>query len=123
MSIVPKGLDGVVVDESAICLADKTTDRLYYRGYAIEDLAQHATYEEVAYLLLNGDLPSAAALDAYKKSIAAQRRLPTPLKAVLAQLRTSPSSARTIASPIRARVMSALRHAPSYRWPNAEEGA
>jgi 2-methylcitrate synthase len=89
VSIVPKGLDGVVVDETAICLADKATDRLYYRGYAIEDLAQHATYEEVAYLLLNGDLPSSAALDAYRKSIAAQRRLPAPLKAVLAQLPSS----------------------------------
>lgn len=86
MSTVPKGLDGVAVDETAICLADKATDRLYYRGYAIEDLAQHATYEEVAYLLLNGELPAAAALDGYKKSIAAQRELPAPLKAILSQL-------------------------------------
>jgi 2-methylcitrate synthase len=86
VSTVPKGLDGVAVDETAICLADKATDRLYYRGYAIEDLAEHASYEEVAYLLLNGELPSADALDAYRKSVAAQRALPAPLKVVLGQL-------------------------------------
>lgn len=86
MSIVAKGLDGVVVDETAICLADKTTDRLFYRGYAIEDLAEQASYEEVAYLLLAGELPSAAELDAYKQSIAKQRALPLPLKVVLGEL-------------------------------------
>jgi hypothetical protein len=54
-----QGSRRLVVDETSICLADKATDRLYYRGCAIEDLAQHAAYEEVAYLLLNGELPSA----------------------------------------------------------------
>ncbi len=86
VSIVPKGLDGVAVDETAICLADKATDRLYCRGYAIEDLAQQASYEEVAYLLLNGELPTASALDAYKRSVAGQRALPLPLRTILGQL-------------------------------------
>jgi 2-methylcitrate synthase len=86
VNIVPKGLDGVVVDETAICLADKSTDRLYYRGYAIEDLTRQASYEEVAYLLLKGELPSRAELDAYCASIAQQRTLPEPLRTVLDQL-------------------------------------
>lgn len=86
MSIVPKGLDGVAVDETAICLADKATDRLYYRGHAIEDLAEHASYEEVACLLLSGELPGADTLAEYKTSVARQRALPAPLKTVLAQL-------------------------------------
>ena len=53
---VPRGLDGVIVDETHICRPDKDTDRLYYRGYAIEDLARNASYEEVAYLVVNAFL-------------------------------------------------------------------
>lgn len=89
MDTVPKGLDGVIVDETAVCLADRSTDRLYYRGYAIEDLAQHASYEEVAYLLLRGGLPSSGELEAYTRSVAGQRDLPAPLLAVLDQLPAS----------------------------------
>jgi citrate synthase len=66
---VARGLDGVVVDETAVCLADKQNDRLYYRGYSIEDIAERATYEEVAYLLIHGRLPTCAELDDYKKKL------------------------------------------------------
>jgi 2-methylcitrate synthase len=86
MNPVARGLDGVVVDETKVCLADKQTDRLFYRGYAIEDLAAEAGYEEVAYLLVNGDLPTRAQLEAYRQRLAAQRALPAPVAAVLDQL-------------------------------------
>lgn len=83
---IARGLDGVVVDETRVCLVDKETDRLYYRGYAIEDLAAEAGYEEVAYLLVTGDLPTRAQLDAYRQRVAGLRTLPAPLVAVLEQL-------------------------------------
>lgn len=54
---VPRGLDGVVVDETRVSLPDKGSDRLYYRGYPIEELAAHASYAEVASLPI---LPSSA---------------------------------------------------------------
>jgi 2-methylcitrate synthase len=86
MDTIARGLDGVVVDETKVSLVDKETDRLYYRGYAIEDLASEAGYEEVAYLLVNGDLPTRAQLDAYRQRLCDLRALPAPLVAVLEQL-------------------------------------
>jgi 2-methylcitrate synthase len=86
MTQIARGLDAIVVDETRVCLADKETDRLYYRGYAIEDLAERASYEEVAYLLVNGDLPTTAQLASYRERLAGLRALPAPLAAVLDQL-------------------------------------
>src|SRR5437762_2206973 len=54
-------------------------DRLTYRGYAIEDLADHASFEEVVHLLLRGHLPSTDDLDAYKDRLVALREPPGPL--------------------------------------------
>jgi 2-methylcitrate synthase len=59
---------------------------LTYRGYSIGDLAAHATFEEVAYLLLYGRLPKRNELENYRQQLAALRGLPAPLKAVLEQL-------------------------------------
>lgn len=80
---VPRGLDGVIVDETRICFPDKTTDRLHYRGYAIEELAEHAGYEEVAYLVVKGELPDAVQLTTYCEVMQRARALPPPLAAVL----------------------------------------
>lgn len=80
---VPRGLDGVIVDETRICFPDKTTDRLYYRGYTIEELAEHARYEEVAYLVVKGELPDAAQLTTYCEAMQRARALPPPLATVL----------------------------------------
>jgi 2-methylcitrate synthase len=81
--LVPRGLDGVIVDETRICLPDKQTDRLYYRGYPIEELAAHASYEEVACLVVNGELPDAARLAHYREASQRDQSLPQPLAAVL----------------------------------------
>ncbi len=57
-----KGLEGVVVTTTELSKVDGTAGRLYYRGYSIDDLAQHATFEEVAYLLWFGHLPNQSEL-------------------------------------------------------------
>jgi citrate synthase len=69
-------LSGVVVAESAICSIDPDEGVLRYRGYDIAELAEHSSYEETALLLLVGDAPSAARLDAFKGELAQQRELP-----------------------------------------------
>lgn len=83
---VPRGLDGVVVDDTAVCLADKQTDRLYYRGYAIEDLAAQASYEEVFYLVTAGELPDEQQLAAQRAKLQQARALPAALAEVLERI-------------------------------------
>lgn len=83
---VPRGLDGVVVDETAVCLADKQTDRLYYRGYAIEDLAAQAGYEEVFCLVTAGELPDEQQLAAQRTKLQQARALPAALAEVLERI-------------------------------------
>jgi citrate synthase len=64
-----KGLDNVYVCESKICFIDGENSRLYYRGYSIEELSQKSTFEEVAYLLLNGSLPTTKNLTSFKNEL------------------------------------------------------
>jgi citrate synthase len=71
-------LSGVVVAQSSICSIDADEGVLMYRGYDIADLAEHSTYEEVAYLLLHGELPSGPELDSFREELA-QRELPRPV--------------------------------------------
>lgn len=76
------GLAGVVAGKSAICTVG-TGHGLNYRGYDIYDLAKHASFEEVAYLLLLGELPDKSQLDSFKKRLIAARSLPKELKEAL----------------------------------------
>src|SRR5882724_3879940 len=69
-----RGLEGVVAAETQLCDLDGANGRLAYRGYAIADLARRATFEEVTYLLLHGELPKAAQLDATDNSHGANVR-------------------------------------------------
>jgi 2-methylcitrate synthase len=80
------GLEGVVAGETAISTVGKEKVGLTYRGYAINDLAEHATFEEVAYLLIHGKLPDGSELARYRKRLAVFRGLPDGLKTVLEQL-------------------------------------
>ena len=80
------GLAGIVAGQTAICTVGKEGVGLTYRGYSIEDLAEHATFEEVAYLLLYGELPNRTKLDGYRKALQGLRGLPTALKAILEQI-------------------------------------
>jgi len=72
---VVKGLKGVMAADSFICLVNGTEGRLLYCGYNIDDLARHSTFEEVAYLLLNGKLPRQAELDEFQSQLAAGAKL------------------------------------------------
>src|SRR2546421_1073118 len=65
-------LSGIVVAESSICSIDPDEGVLMYRGYDITDLAEHATYEETAYLLLHGELPSGDELERFREELAAR---------------------------------------------------
>ncbi len=70
-----KGLEGIIAGETAICCIEQ--DKLIYRGYDIHDLAEHATFEEVAFLLLVGHKPGKEELSSFKREIVAERALPT----------------------------------------------
>ncbi len=80
---VSEGLEGVVVSESRICFVDGLEGRLLYQGYDIHDLAQRATFEEVAYLLWHGDLPTRAQLDQLNRDLVRARALPEPVHRAL----------------------------------------
>ena len=60
-----KGLEGVIAAESEICQIDGANGKLYYRGYSIEDLAKHSSFEETTYLLLNKKLPTKQKLEEF----------------------------------------------------------
>ena len=77
------GLAGVTAGETSLCTVGKEGAGLTYRGYDIYDLANNACFEEVAFLLLHGHLPTQAELDAYVEKIKANRGLPDALKTVL----------------------------------------
>jgi 2-methylcitrate synthase/citrate synthase II len=72
-----RGLEGLVAGETSICSIEQ--GGLLYRGYEIHDLAQNATFEEVAFLLLIGHKPSAAELTRFKQELVAERALPGPV--------------------------------------------
>ena len=76
---VRRGLEGVTFDRSAITFIDGASGTLEYRGYSIHDLAEQASFEEVAYLLVHGELPDAAALEGFAKQLGAARTLPGPV--------------------------------------------
>jgi 2-methylcitrate synthase/citrate synthase II len=76
MEKVYDGLEGVLAGESAICDVDHDTGGLLYRGYRIVDLAEQASFEEVAYLLLVGTLPNQKALSSFREDLAGARSLP-----------------------------------------------
>lgn len=77
------GLAGVTAGSTAICTVGKEGAGLTYRGYDIYDLADHASFEEVAYLLLYGKLPTRPELGDYIRKLKSLRGLPDELKTVL----------------------------------------
>jgi citrate synthase len=83
------GLEDVVVASSSICYLDGSRGVLAYRGYDIHDLAEHATFEEVCYLLWHGRLPNRAEIGELQSELAASRRLP---EGILRLIRSLPPS-------------------------------
>jgi 2-methylcitrate synthase/citrate synthase II len=84
--IYSPGLEGVVAGETSV---STITGGLSYRGYSIEDLAQHATFEETAYVLLHGDLPTADQLAAFRRRLAEALEPPAALIDVLRHIPTT----------------------------------
>lgn len=99
-------LSGVAAGNTALCSVGKSGNDLHYRGYNILDLAEKAQFEEVAYLLIYGQLPTSSQLDAYKAKLKSLRGLPQATKNILKNippaahpmdvLRTAASIAGTI---------------------------
>ncbi|MFC2085736.1 citrate synthase [Bacteroidota bacterium] len=85
-----RGLEGVVALESEISFVDGTAGVLIYRGYQINDLAEHTTFEEVVYLLWNGELPNRTELDILTASLQSERGIPSE---VYDLLRKTPTGA------------------------------
>jgi len=73
---IHRGLKGVYFDRSPCTFIDGKAGELRYRGFSIHDLAEHSTFEETAWLLLNGDLPSAQQLASFDAELKAARNLP-----------------------------------------------
>jgi citrate synthase len=101
--IKARGLEGVIALESELSDIDGQKGELIYRGYDIDDLAEKACFEEVVYLLANGDLPTQDELDGLQQELRSERALPAP---VLDYLRNVPDDSHPLAS--------------SSYWPRAE---
>lgn len=83
-------LSGVAAGNTSLSTVGKNGNDLHYRGYDILELADQASFEEVAYLLIYGELPTAKELAAYQSELQSKRDLPQELKEVLQRLpRTS----------------------------------
>ena len=80
------GLRGQIAGQTALCTVGKSNAGLTYRGYGIDTLAEHAKFEEVAYMLQYGKLPNRAQLSAYVTRLQGMRALPAALKSVLEQI-------------------------------------
>ena len=77
---IKRGLDGVVVDTTAVSKVMPDINALVYRGYPVQDLAEKCTFEEVAYLLWHDDLPTKSQLDAFVKQERSLRNISPELK-------------------------------------------
>lgn len=86
MELKPKksvALSGVVAGNTSLCSVGKSGNDLHYRGYDIKDLARECEFEEVAYLLIHGKLPTRNELLSYKEKLRSLRAVPESVKAVL----------------------------------------
>ncbi len=93
-SVFSKGLEDIVAAESAVCQIDGKNSKLFYRGYSIHDLAAHSTFEETAYLLLFGSLPTERQLIDFSNKLSSERELP---KDLVKLIETFPKTANPMA--------------------------
>ena len=80
---IKKGLLGIVVDETTISQVMPEINSLTYRGYAVQDLCEKCNFEEVAYLVLNGDLPTKNELKKFKKQLQENRNITINLREIV----------------------------------------
>ncbi len=86
---IQRGLKGVYFDRSRACYIDGRAGELRYRGYSIHDLAERSTFEETCCLLLKGELPTRAQLDAFTEELKAARALPEAVFDVIRTIKTA----------------------------------
>ncbi len=101
-SEVKRGLAGVIADTSAVSVVDEETGSLLYRGYPVPELAASCSFEEVAYLIWHGELPTAAQLEDFEAAERSRRQVPPELTLALSGL------------PLTCHPMDVLRTAVSY---------
>ena len=80
---IKKGLVGVISDETKISEVMPEINSLTYRGYAVQDLAKQCRFEQVAYLLLNGELPNAKQLNEFEQTERSYRKISNNLKNII----------------------------------------
>ncbi|HMN42569.1 MAG TPA: citrate/2-methylcitrate synthase [Phycisphaerales bacterium] len=103
-----KGLEGIVGGQTAVCSVEQ--DKLIYRGYEIHDLAEHATFEEVSFLLLEGHKPSADELKRFTAEIVAERALHPDVTAFIESTGGWLASGRAVPMDILRTAVSILGH-------------
>ena len=86
---IQRGLKGVYFDRSPCTFIDGKAGELRYRGYSIHDLAEHSTFEETAWLLLNGELPNKQQLAAFDADLKAARKLPAPVLDIIRAIKSA----------------------------------
>jgi 2-methylcitrate synthase/citrate synthase II len=83
-AVFKPGLEGVIAGQTSVSRVEQTS--LSYRGYMIGDLAEHCQFEEIAYLMLQGELPKKAELDAFADRVRKAMDLPEPVKKLIAAI-------------------------------------
>ena len=86
---IQRGLRGVYFDRSPCTFIDGRAGELRYRGYSIHDLAEHSSFEETAWLLLNGALPNKQQLAAFDAELKASRTLPGPVVDIIRAIKSA----------------------------------
>jgi citrate synthase len=82
-AIYSPGLEGIIAGRTTICKVDEERGELLYRGYPIEELVESSSFEEVAYLLLMGELPEKLALEEFCNKLKEERDIPGEIKQVI----------------------------------------
>ena len=106
-------LSGVTAGNTALCSVGKTGNDLHYRGYDILDVADSCEFEEIAYLLVHGKLPTSAELKGYKAKLKSLRGLPSAVKLALEAL---PAAGRDAHGRLRAGLHLAGKGRPQRAW-------
>jgi citrate synthase len=119
--VVQRGLQDIVAVESHITFIDGRGGRLLYEGYDIRDLAEGSTFEEVAYLLWYGRLPTVAQLEDLKRRLVTLRPLPEPLAALIDTLPTDSNPMDVLRTAVSALAM--LERAETQPGPSSIGGA
>src|SRR6188472_1038142 len=86
---IQRGLKGVYFDRSPCTFIDGRAGELRYRGYSIHDLAEHSSFEETAFLLLNGELPNRQQLAGLDAELKAARKLPAPVFDIIRAIKSA----------------------------------